>query len=842
MDEKSKDLAQVDENASGLNVTTGNESNVPVVSPADTQAATAHGPVKTGGLAAADGGTNTALGRPIARPRRPAPKRRASPWGWLFIILLAIAAGVGTFFYVRSTQKFEGFQGQTTTASTRTPITVSLASNGQIAANADLGVTFATGGNITELDKKVGDKVNVGDVLGKIDDTDLQLSVKSAQDSFDQAQANYNKSVAGATKEDLANAQAQVDAANANLDKTVKGTYTADDIASANASVASAAAKLQQDRQGGTPYDFASAQSSLSSAQANLASAQAKLAKDQAGPDNATVVQAQTSVTTAQASLDQAKASQTKTLSSLQLTIVNAQVARDQALNALKDAQAAYNKAYWNNRNPDGTLKANLSQSSIDAETSSYEAVQNAQGNYNKSDIALNDANTQQSTQIATLQSQITSAQANLVNAQAQLDKTLQGSTSADILADQASVSSAQSGVDSAKKAQAALTPTQSTIASDEASLSSAQDNLSKMHGGTPDDIAASQASVTQAQNALVVLQAGPDSNDIAIAKAQLDVAQTSLDKAKLSAADAILKSPIAGTIAQAPLTVGQAAAASTVVYQIVDTSSFHVDVNVAETDISKLVVGTPVAVNLDGVPNHSFTGKITFISSKATVTSNVVSYLTTVTLDPTGTNSLQAAYQSQFAKLIPTRQGGTGAAAGGTGTAAAGGQAQGGTRGGTGNFSAAGGAALAASTGICGYNIASLFGQNNAAATAQNTPKVGMSANVTFCLNLEAGVLSVPSRAIKTKVANGQRVSYVTVLVDRNTNKTQDVPVLTGLVGDTSTEVTGGDLKDGDTIVLSTVGATTGTTGAAAGGFGAGGFGAAGGGGAAGGFGGGGR
>jgi multidrug efflux pump subunit AcrA (membrane-fusion protein) len=226
----------------------------------------------------------------------------------------------------------------------------------------------------------------------------------------------------------------------------------------------------------------------------------------------------------------------------------------------------------------------------------------------------------------------------------------------------------------------------------------------------------------------------------------------------------------------------------------VVDLSSLHVDVNVGESDISKIKEGTPVAVNLDGIPGRSFTGKVTFISSKSTVTNNVTSYLTTVTLDNGSANSLTQAYQSEFNKLLQGNRG----------------QGQGQGQGAAGrNAGGVGAAQLAASNGICGYIPA---GRNN--ATSQETPKAGMTANVTFCLNLKAGVLSVPNRAIQTKFQNGQRESYVNVLVDKATSKIEERPVLVGLVGDTYTEITGGNLKDGDVIVLSSTPTNRVTTG----------------------------
>jgi multidrug resistance efflux pump len=762
------------------------------------------------------------------------------------VVVVAVAAGVGTFFYIRSTQTNPAFVGSTSLVSTRLPVSVAISSSGQVQANADQNMTFSAGGTLTKLYKKLGDTVQAGDSLAEIDNSDLNFALQSAQSSYDQQLATYNTTIAGATQKDLQVAQAQLDSAKASYNQTVNGTATAQDIASANASIASASgqigtaqanlksaqAKLAADLAGGTPSDIAAAKASLSSAQANLESAKAAQAKTLAGNDAATIA-------SAQSSYDQAVANQKKTLSQLNLTIANDQIAKQEALLALQDAQEKYQEQVTANRNADGTLKSNLTQSQIDAETAALRTMQTAQDTYNKSDLTLNDANVQLQTQTLTLQSTID-------NAKAALDKAKAGPTQADIASAAAQVASAQAGLDSANKAIIALTPTDATLAADEASVASAQQsilsaqsgvasaqaNLAKLKGGTPDAITQAESSVKQAQAALDDLKAGPTQNAIAIAKAQLEVSQTNLDKAKIAMDSAILKSPINGTVISTTVTTGQLVTASTVIYEVVDLSSLHVDVNVGETDISKITENMPVALNLDGIPNKSFTGKVTFISSKATVTSNVVNYSVTVTLDQGSTNSLVNAYPQEFAKLLQRPGGGTGTFAGRTGTAASGtpgaattpgGTAASGTPGaangtGTGATNGNGGtgvrgasAALASATGVCGYTLST--------STSTEQPKIGMTANVTFCLNLKAGVLAVPNRAVKTHVVNGVRSSYVTILLDAATNKTENVDIVTGLVGDSYTEITGGNIKEGDQIVVST--AATGATTTGTGGFG---------------------
>lgn len=799
--DNSKDLAPLDEKDSanktpGL-VPTPVTSQPPATTTDEPAAKAVANPTapKAGGLVAGagDAGHNTALGRPLPprAKRAPVRRKRTNPWNWVLVILLAVGAGVGAYYYTKGTQTNPAFQGQTFSVTNRNPVTTSFSSNGQVQANADLGVNFSASGTVKKLDKKLGDTVKAGEVIAQLDETDLKFALQTAQSQYDQQLASYKKSTEGATQKDLEVAQAQVDSARASLEKTIKGSYTAQDVAAANAAVNSAAAKLAQTRQGGNPQDIIAAQAAITSAEAQLASAKAKLAKTRAGSDNAAIVSAQTTY-------DQAVASYDRTISQLQLNITTAEVNRDKALNALKTAQEKYATIYNNNRDSSGKIKDNVAQSAIDNETVAYRTMQDAQGDYNRSDISLNDARIQLDGQKRSLQSQIE-------NARAQLDKAKSGPTAADVAADEASVLSAQASLDNAKKSLVALTPTAAQIAADESSLASAQANLLKLRGGTPEEITMSESSLKSAEATLNSLKQGPNQNDLAIAKAQLDVSQTNLDKAKLALENVVLKSPINGVIVSAPLKEGQIINNSTVIYQIVDMSSLHIDVNVGESDIGKIKEGMAVAVNLDSIPGRSYTGKVSFISSKSTVSNNVVNYLITVTLDPEGANSLFEAFPGEFDKYQQALLGGRNGAAGAGGT--------GGTRAQIpGNIQLPRGATaqIAAQTGVCGY---SFLGNLVTGETA--SPKVGMSANVTFCQSLKAGVLSVPNRAIKNKVEGNQRISYVQVLVNRDLNIKEDRPIVVGSAGDNYTEITGGNLKEGDVLVLTeTTGARTTTTG----------------------------
>jgi multidrug efflux pump subunit AcrA (membrane-fusion protein) len=97
---------------------------------------------------------------------------------------------------------------------------------------------------------------------------------------------------------------------------------------------------------------------------------------------------------------------------------------------------------------------------------------------------------------------------------------------------------------------------------------------------------------------------------------------------------------------------------------------------------------------------------------------------------------------------------------------------------------------------------------------------KAGMTANASVIVSQASNVLTVPNSAI----THAGTASFVTVLSSNGKTRTR-IPIQTGTVGDSATEVTSG-LVQGEKVVLPrlTTSTTTGTTGAGVGRFGGGG------------------
>lgn len=88
---------------------------------------------------------------------------------------------------------------------------------GNLAPLAQLNVAFATSGNLVEVKVSTGDRVSAGQVLAVLDTTDLELQLAQSQAALRVAEANMNKVLAGARPEDITATQNSLSQAYANL-------------------------------------------------------------------------------------------------------------------------------------------------------------------------------------------------------------------------------------------------------------------------------------------------------------------------------------------------------------------------------------------------------------------------------------------------------------------------------------------------------------------------------------------------------------------------------------------------------------------------------------------------
>lgn len=115
-------------------------------------------------------------------------------------------------------------------------------STGQVVSETDLALSFQGTGVVRKVNVKEGDKVVKGQILATLDQASALATLTSAQGSLAQAQANYDKLIAGATNNEIKVQQDALELAKTNLSNVyneassvINNGYTAIFNAKANA-------------------------------------------------------------------------------------------------------------------------------------------------------------------------------------------------------------------------------------------------------------------------------------------------------------------------------------------------------------------------------------------------------------------------------------------------------------------------------------------------------------------------------------------------------------------------------------------------------------------------------
>lgn len=221
-------------------------------------------------------------------------------------------------------------------------------------------LSMSAGGIVKQLSVQEGDIVADGQVLIKLDDAQQRVAVAQAQANVQSAQANLDELLAGARTQEIAQAEAGVVAAQAAYNRLANA-GSPGSIAAAQATVAQAQASLQQVLEGPTEGQLIAATADLKNAEAQLRNAtsaynkikdqndvgmrpeslaleqatiayegaKARLADLQNGATPATIAAARAGVNQAQVQLDTAKNSAPMDLASAQAAVDQAQAQLD---------------------------------------------------------------------------------------------------------------------------------------------------------------------------------------------------------------------------------------------------------------------------------------------------------------------------------------------------------------------------------------------------------------------------------------------------------------------------------------------------------------------------------
>lgn len=127
--------------------------------------------------------------------------KKAKIFSLIIVVLVIAASGAVILLSSKKTPKY------VTSPVIKGTLTQSVGGTGKVESIDRIELNFKTTGRISSLPIKIGDKVKAGQLLGSLEAGALQSQVKDAQAKLDQAQADYDKLLAGSSAEDIRVAQ-----------------------------------------------------------------------------------------------------------------------------------------------------------------------------------------------------------------------------------------------------------------------------------------------------------------------------------------------------------------------------------------------------------------------------------------------------------------------------------------------------------------------------------------------------------------------------------------------------------------------------------------------------------
>ena len=279
------------------------------------------------------------------------PKKKASSLlnasKWLAVLIFLGLLGWGGYEIYRQTvilPQVKAKQAKDMIAVTRGDLTLTVTANGTVQPEMSINVSPKSSGILKALFVKEGDRVGKGQLLAKMDDSNLQGQLLQSQGQLSQAEANLQKLKAGNRPQDIAQAQAELVQSQANLQR-IKAGNRIQDISQAKARYDSAISNQRQAeiiyRQNQQLYqdgaisarDWENSRTQRDITQAQVREAKQALNLQKIGPRLEDIQQAIASVQQKQAALSLAKAG------SRGEDIVQAQAQVESARGSLKTVQ-----------------------------------------------------------------------------------------------------------------------------------------------------------------------------------------------------------------------------------------------------------------------------------------------------------------------------------------------------------------------------------------------------------------------------------------------------------------------------------------------------------------------
>lgn len=530
----------------------------------------------------------------------------------IFLAIVLIASFVYyLYFYNKEEASLDSIQQKQYTAKVE-DLKISVSATGKVVAKDGVELSFPVSGSleVDEVFVKEGDKIKKGDKIASVKTESLEFELRSAYNSYQSALASYNSKIADATDSEKKKAEASIQQAEVSLDQ--------------------AKISLEQTK-------LNSAQS-VANAEAAVKTAADNLKLNNTINDSEIVHNAYLSLI--------------NTLKSFDVSV----------LKQLRDSDSVLGVDDTSINSEFKLALGALDSASFNLAKDSYLKVKNLQADFDGLVNNLNDFSSNNEVDTAALKAKELASllqdhqryMQRLLDAtivfsglsQSKLDgfKSMVNSNQSSAISLAGSLNSGTQSVDNAKSS---LSNYQTAYEKALRDLETTKNQTAQNIENAEISLRSRQLSLEQAKSDYEDLLAPLDANELASARSQLTSASITVDRAKYNVSQATLVSPIDGIVSALNYKAGDiildSSNSSKSVATIINNDTLYIEVNVEESDISKLSVGDKAQVSFDAVDQEPLVGEISFISLTSSTNSNgIVTYLVRVILANTENSAIR--------------------------------------------------------------------------------------------------------------------------------------------------------------------------------------------------------
>ncbi|BAZ90087.1 RND family efflux transporter MFP subunit [Raphidiopsis curvata NIES-932] len=167
-------------------------------------------------------------------------------WRWIIGIMAsgALILGAATIIKVGNSENRKPDISKLTVPVEAKDLTVRITASGKVQPIQSVNVSPKNAGLLAELNVEQGEKVDQGQIIARMDDSEIRMGILQFQASLEQAEAQLADAQAGSRVEDIAQAKARVNQAKAQLEIIRSGSRS-QEIEQAKASVDGARSQLE---------------------------------------------------------------------------------------------------------------------------------------------------------------------------------------------------------------------------------------------------------------------------------------------------------------------------------------------------------------------------------------------------------------------------------------------------------------------------------------------------------------------------------------------------------------------------------------------------------------------